>query len=136
MSNTTVQVNFPHTGIWYDYYNAGAPVEVSSLPFSLPLTRGEYRLFTDVEIGAGPVTALPESLLTQASYAYPNPTTGKLTLHGDGVREVKIFDTRGCEHVIIRDGNTLDISALPGGLYILIRSDVRGQRNAFKIIKK
>jgi 1,4-alpha-glucan branching enzyme len=133
MSSATAAVNFPHTGTWYDYYNGGEPIEVNALPFDISLQRGEYRLFTDVEIGSGPVTSVEEPALF--GYAYPNPTTGKFTLDSELIRSLKIIDVRGVEHSFRKEGRVIDISNLANGFYILLQQDTRGRKSALKIIK-
>jgi 1,4-alpha-glucan branching enzyme len=135
MSSSTVAVNFAHTGTWYDYYNGGEAINVTSLPFDLPLQRGEYRLFTDVEIGPGPVTDI-EEYSSGETRLYPNPTSGKLTIAAGNTSNIKVTDIRGVERQFTRDGNTIDISALPAGLYIVLQEDMKGRRKAYKIIKE
>jgi 1,4-alpha-glucan branching enzyme len=136
MSNETVSIGFPHTGTWYDYYNGGAAINVTSLPFELSIERGGYRLFTDVEIGAGPVTGVEQPFYSGTSLVYPNPTTGKVKISEDGVRNLKLIDLRGMEYQPKREGRTIDLSALPDGVYILIQQDARGNKSVSKIIKQ
>ncbi len=133
LSNSTASVNFPHTGTWYDYYNGGAAISVSSLPHSLPLERGEYRLFTDVQIGAGPVTAIPETLVAGA-YPYPNPTNGRVTLE-DHTKQVRVLDARGQQCSFHRDGNTIDLGDLPAGMYLVVRQGINGRRAVSRVVK-
>jgi 1,4-alpha-glucan branching enzyme len=134
MSSATVDVNFAHTGTWYDYYNGGEAINVTSLPFELPLQRGEYRLFTDVEIGPGPITGIEEASSAKVN-VYPNPTDGKFTVSGGRGRNVRLTDSRGVEQQFTSDGDTIDISSLPAGLYIFLQEDLQGRRKAYKIIK-
>src|SRR5690606_7949475 len=48
LQRQAVLVDFPHTGIWYDYYGDGEPIQVNSLPHTIQLKAGGYKLFTDV----------------------------------------------------------------------------------------
>jgi 1,4-alpha-glucan branching enzyme len=136
MSSTPVSVTFAHTGTWYDYYNGGEPLNVTSTPFQITLQRGEYRLFTDVEIGPGPITSNEELVEHADSFAYPNPTEGLLTLETRGIKILKLYDSRGLELAFRREGNVIDISDVPEGLYILLCQDTSGTRNVMKILKK
>jgi hypothetical protein len=129
-------VNFPHTGTWYDYYNGGEPISVSALPYPLTLQPGEYRLFTDVEIGAGPVTAIETPLQSHHFTPYPNPTSGKFAVDAEGLKAMRLYDVRGAEWSFTREGNLIDISNVPDGLYILQHQDKYGRRSTVKIIKK
>jgi 1,4-alpha-glucan branching enzyme len=129
-----VAVNFAHIGTWYDYYNGGEPISVSALPFQITLQPGEYRLFTDVEIGAGPVTA-SEMPIQSHFAAYPNPTSGKFAVDAEGFKALRLYDVRGAEWGFTHDGNMIDISNVPDGLYILHQQDKSGRRRIVKIMK-
>ena len=77
------------------------------------------------------------SLLTSRISLYPNPTAGNVTvsIEGADVRELQLLDLYG--RVVLRlslsaqRAVTLDLSALPQGVYIL-----RAGATARRIIKK
>ena len=50
---------------------------------------------------------------------YPNPTSGKLTIVGEGVTKVEVFDQNGRIADTFLDANEVDISHLPTGTYTL-----------------
>ncbi|MEM1323309.1 MAG: T9SS type A sorting domain-containing protein, partial [Bacteroidota bacterium] len=50
---------------------------------------------------------------------FPNPTTGILNLNGVALQNWAIFDTAGKRWEVPQQGQQLDCSALPQGLYIL-----------------
>lgn len=129
-----VSVNFPHTGIWYDYYNGGSPVNVTSLPYQLNLSAGGFKLFTDVSIGAGPITVIvSENSFTKV--LYPNPTKGKFKLMNQTDTGYVVIDMRGISHDLKQDGEFYDISHLPAGLYMIMFRSNEGVINSKRIVK-
>ena len=50
---------------------------------------------------------------------YPNPTSGKLTIVGEGVTKVEVFDQNGRIADTFLNANEVDISHLPTGAYTL-----------------
>jgi hypothetical protein len=49
---------------------------------------------------------------------------------------MRLYDVRGAEWSFTREGNLIDISNVPDGLYILQHQDKYGRRSTVKIIKK
>jgi hypothetical protein len=45
-----ISANFPHTGNWYHYFSQGDTLAVGSLPMTINLQPGEFRLYTDVRL--------------------------------------------------------------------------------------
>lgn len=136
MTPLTVTVTFPHTGTWYDYYNGGEAITISNVSQTFLMKRGEYRIFTDVSIGPGPVTANETGLPESDVNVYPNPNDGRFTINVDPFTSLKLMDVRGAEHKFKRDGQMIDITTLPDGMYILLQQDRDGRRRAVKLIKK
>lgn len=136
MTSTSASIDFPHTGTWYDYYNSGTAINVTSLPFSLPLQRGEYRLFTDVSIGPGPITGIEEPARRRTDLSFPNPTHGVFQLTTEGTSDVSITDMRGVRQPFRREGESFDITGLPSGLYLVIQRNLQGKKEVFKVMKK
>lgn len=65
---------------------------------------------------------------------YPNPTAGRLTL-GLAVSEVVVYDMLGHELLRRSDVNTLDLSALPQGVYML-RLTLPGATATRRVVKQ
>jgi hypothetical protein len=134
LTEKTVTINFPHTGIWYDYYTGGLPINVTAVPYRMKLSAGGYKLFTDVPIGRGPVTDVEEDRST-SFHIYPNPTNGRFRLGPLEPSQIKLFDLRGSELRFVQEGEEFDISLLPTGLYILQTVNANGKKATSKIIK-
>ena len=71
---------------------------------------------------------------------YPNPTNGWLTINGNNISEVKIYDVQGrlvsTKHTnVILDKNTVDITHLPKGHYTIQVKTEYGTKTQ-SIIKK
>jgi 1,4-alpha-glucan branching enzyme len=135
LAGQVVAVNFPHTGIWYDYYDGGTPVNVTSIPFQVQLQAGGFKLYTDVSIGVGPVTDIEHLSSAGRIDIYPNPTTGKFAIDDEPGVMYRIFDLKGVEQLFRRDGKEFDISELPAGMYILLNESRSGRKEHSKVIK-
>jgi hypothetical protein len=118
LQKQAIQVSFPHTGIWYDYYGNGEPIQVNAIPHTMQLKAGGYKLYTDVAIGAGPVTGLSSQEVSGAISVHPNPTRGRFEIIGENRFYPRLTDMRGVEFEINSDGENMDISHLPDGIYV------------------
>jgi autotransporter-associated beta strand protein len=71
--------------------------------------------------------------------AYPNPTTGQLTIEDlqFTIENIEVFDLYGKKMVNCKSSiaNTIDISHLPAGIYLL-RIDSGNKQTTLKIVKK
>lgn len=117
----TAQINFPHTGVWYDYYAFGTPVNVTSLPYTLQLRPGEYRLFTDVEINNPLITSLPEEGFDGELSLYPNPAQNVIWVDAeDVISEIYLTSVSGKVYkaTMVND-SVWSTEHIPDGLYIV-----------------
>jgi hypothetical protein len=128
----SVDVSFPHAGTWYDYYNYGAEVNVSSTTLTMELAPGEYKLLTDVEI-TNPlvVTGLIGNEVATIS-VYPNPVQNTLKIEtAEVILELNLQTLQGTVTRPARlSSNTWDLSGLSNGLYV---ADVVTQRGKYKV---
>ncbi|NUO03689.1 MAG: T9SS type A sorting domain-containing protein, partial [Saprospiraceae bacterium] len=97
-----VQSPFPHTGWWYEYFS-GDSLLVSNAGTALPLTAGEYRLYTTTRLNAPPggyITSdtdiqRPAFDLTLA----PNPASGSVQvgyiLPESASVQIEVLDLQG-----------------------------------------
>ncbi len=129
VTSKTVQVNFPHTGTWYDYYTFGTPVAVSTLPHTLTLRPGEFRLFTDVPIANPLITGIE----TETSFAgwvelYPNPVHDGFYLQCDEpIERVAVICPSGQIKLLSpKQDNRYDLSAFAPGMYMVQVQTPRG----------
>lgn len=136
LTSKTVNIAFPHTGTWYDYYDNGKPVQVANTTLPVLLQAGGYKLFTDVPLKEIPVTGI-EDVISGAGI-HPNPASNMLyiELAAGIVREVKIVDMKGVEQPIRVSGNEVDIGRLTTGLYLLRVTTSLGQQLSGKLMKK
>ena len=70
---------------------------------------------------------------------HPNPTTGKVTITGKDLKQAEVFNTLG-QHVATAKGEgermTVDISALPAGVYFVNVTDKDGRKCVRKVVKE
>jgi 1,4-alpha-glucan branching enzyme len=127
------KVNFPHAGTWYDYYDGGKAVIVTTLPHSIVLQPGEYKIFTDVPIGQAPVTSAENNL--EAVRVFPNPVTDQFHVNlPEGVSALR--DGRGVEVPFKVNDKTYDVRHLEPGLYFLQHRTRAGKTYHLKIMKR
>jgi 1,4-alpha-glucan branching enzyme len=136
LSPKTINIAFPHTGTWYDYYDHGKPVQVVNTTLPMLFQAGAYKLFTDVPLKDVPVTGIEEVI--PGAGIHPNPThnTFRVELSSGNVREIKLFDMKGAEQPIRVTGDEVDIAHLRAGLYLLCVTTATGQRFSGKVIRK
>lgn len=51
VTTTSITMQFPHDGIWYDYF-ANKEIQVTGGQYSIDFQPAEFRLYTDVKLGA------------------------------------------------------------------------------------
>ncbi|RPI46338.1 MAG: alpha-amylase [Bacteroidetes bacterium] len=118
--------SFSVPGWWYDFFS-GDSLNVSDLNEPIHLEPGEYRIYTTKRLTPPEITAgLPRKTgELEGMIAYPNPVSDLLYLEPLTVPSlVTITGPGGNEWLVtrIREGeNNLDLSALPGGFYIIRR---------------
>ncbi|MGQ3013783.1 MAG: T9SS type A sorting domain-containing protein, partial [Flavobacteriales bacterium] len=68
---------------------------------------------------------------------FPNPTRGSITVKTDGiiVKKTELMDITGKQHPVIQNGNSLDLSALQNGVYLVRITDVNGRQYTSRIVK-
>ncbi|MBX2966488.1 MAG: T9SS type A sorting domain-containing protein [Cyclobacteriaceae bacterium] len=134
-----MQVSFPHTGTWYDYYAYGTPVTVSTTPFSIMLKPGEYKIFTDVEI-TNPLELVTstENIFAETQISvYPNPAAEVLFVDSEKpVRNLQLVTTNGARISPKRiDSTSWDLRDVSDGFYIVV-VEQPGVTQRLKLIKR
>ena len=67
---------------------------------------------------------------------YPNPVNNVLTIKGDSIVKVAIFNALGQEVVAVENRNEIDVTSLNNGLYFVRVTDVNGNVSVNKIVKE
>ena len=67
---------------------------------------------------------------------YPNPVNNVLTVKGDNIVKVAIFNALGQEVVAVENRNEIDVTSLNNGLYFVRVTDVNGNVFVNKIVKE
>jgi hypothetical protein len=134
----TIQVSFPHTGTWYNYYDE-SELLVTSTPIEITLSAGTLALFTDVEI--------TNELLVTDVYAetteinsvsiYPNPVGDYLNLSSDQeIVGAEFYSMQGAEVFPEKiTGVRWNVSHLPRGMYVVDVKTTARKRYQLKFIK-
>ena len=86
---------------------------------------------------ATPAAAAPSLLSVEAFKAYPNPASEQLTIEGSQPYQVTLYDLMGrpvMQHPYLRGKETLDVSHLRPGVYLLKLQNAEGQSSEQRII--
>ncbi len=101
VDETSVGVNFQHTGMWYDYF-AGDSINALSTNHSVDLGPGEYRIYTDVKLDRPQIgLGVNENRVTNTGFdlVYPNPSQADFnlafTIPDDANVDLAIYNTKG-----------------------------------------
>ena len=80
-----------------------------------------------------------ENESTSFATLYPNPTTGHVTINGKDLKQAEVLNTLG-QRVATAQGEgeqmTVDISALPTGVYFVNITDKDGRKCVRKVVKE
>lgn len=70
--------SFVHGGYWYEYFSGDSLLAGDLVPDVIPLSAGEYRLYTDVKLGEGVALAIDENADFKEDFmVFPNPSNGE-----------------------------------------------------------
>jgi len=106
----SVNPQFSHTGMWYDYF-AGDSLFISDVNAYLLMDPGEYRIFTDKKLEKPQIGAGVEARRHAAGcpvQAWPNPSRGSVTisvmLDRKALLKIDVFDAMGRRLANLADG--------------------------------
>ncbi len=134
--NISMAPGFQHLGWWYNYMT-GDSLNVTALNQSIPLTPGQYLVYTDKKLNnkipQNPIGLNETSVSTFK--VFPNPSTGNFYVHSDKdiIDEITLFDVNGRQHFQRTfNGNSnqvyIENTGLSSGLYLLhVKSGERNQ---------
>ena len=103
LNGETVNAGFSHTGTWYEYFT-GTSIEVTDANMSIDLSAGEYRLYTDQDIGQADVSNSNElnTRRMESIKVYPNPVIHTLNIDAE-IRMEDILRAR----ILFADGRSV-----------------------------
>jgi hypothetical protein len=132
LTSQGIVVEFPHTGIWYDYYAHGTPFEVTSTSMAVSLNAGEYKLYTDVPIDNPLITGVQEEIVRRLKI-YPNPVGETLRIESEKepISQLTIRTLQGVSFNPNRlSSQEWDVSSYAAGLYI---AEIRTSKQFYRI---
>ncbi len=121
-----LNVNFPHTGTWYDHFGEDDQ-EVNGTPHSITLEPGEFRVFFDYELDPPDIVLSSWQGDREHLSLYPNPTNGKILIYTAEISRYQSIVIRNANGQVVRvispainSGKIeIDISELRQGLYLI-----------------
>jgi hypothetical protein len=91
---------------------------------------------TSIIVGFSITTSI-SNLFTQNLNLYPNPSNSSIYLNTDfTISNIEVFDLTGRKYDIGWKSNSLDISSLADGVYIVKVNDLTNRSHFGRIIKK
>ncbi len=121
VSTQMASVNFSHTGTWYDYLNGNVALNVTTIPYTLSLTAGDYHLFTDFKLDATTTVTGFEPNINNDLAIYPNPTSGIIHVESESAELTVSASSLLGQSIQLKklDRNTWDAGSLTAGFYML-----------------
>lgn len=139
-SDATVlaQANFGSTGTWYELLT-GNTLNVTTEILSIPLQKGELRIYTDREIQLpdfGSSAELPNYEPT--TLVFPTITTGEINISSQSkIERALVYNLQGILMLNSRaNASKINISHLPDGIYLVKVMTDSDKTDVFKVIKK
>ncbi|MEL7145092.1 MAG: alpha-amylase family glycosyl hydrolase [Bacteroidota bacterium] len=131
-----IQVNFPHTGKWYDYF---ADSEVSGQVVNVEA--GGFKVFTDFNLGTPIVTSTFDDL-TISLELYPNPAISTITIPSE--EPLLYYFVYSLNGAFVKKGKfanqgeayDIDVAQLGQGIYVVETISRAGERDFHKFVKE
>jgi len=131
VTQQSMQVNFSHTGTWYDYLD-GNTIDIQDTNQNLNLQPGEYHVYLDQDIDSGIISGVEDLNDNINDYRlYPNPSNDHIKidieLENTDKGDIYIYDfsarlVHSSEVKFAAGVNKfiIDISQIPSGLYHIV----------------
>jgi 1,4-alpha-glucan branching enzyme len=113
-NTASVSADFQHTGIWYELLTEGE-LTVSAANTPLSLQPGEVRIYTDKKI------KIPNNipaLTVNDVYAYVSGGFAH-AVSTESITALSVYNLQGVRLKTVENKNTLSVSDLPSGVYLL-----------------
>lgn len=78
--------------------------------------------------------SVDEAQLMSKVRIYPNPAKNHITIDGENIASIAIYDLMGREQALFHNSGSLDISKLCNGVYTTVITSVTGERRVDKIM--
>ena len=121
----SASVTFPKTGKWYEFF-ARDSIEINTISQNIPLSPGEYRLYSTRKfIEPHVVTENKEiSIQNKKIRIYPNPTRNEINISStENFNEVQVYSVTGKQIFQQKTGSVnqfkLNIERFSKGIYLL-----------------
>lgn len=152
VTGATASVNFPSTGIWYEYYSGSTVNVVNTGATSIPLLpAGGYRLYTsqfvplpvdvvissavEAQIGLGTVEIVPNPSSSYTNVWLTMEKSGEYTVEVVTMDGRKVFTAQDLSFYEGDNHFEIDISAFNPGVYLLRIQDGEGRFIVKRFVK-
>ena len=121
VASQSKDVYFSHTGTWYEYFT-GQSINVNNTIMSTSLDAGEYRLYTDVNIGSDNSSFEISESSSSSIIIYPNPSSECINLFAQDteIKLLHIINPKGQLVMSFNPQQRKQICGLSPGVYYAI----------------
>lgn len=134
----SIDPKFQNTGTWYDFYT-GQSLNISDANAPFTLQPGEYKLYTTKQLTTPVIN--PRVINKKLNFnldVYPNPANNIIEFNvTDNISNITITDIVGQNNYnnIQNNNNSIDITLLKSGIYIIKIQAVNGKIYTSKFVK-
>lgn len=129
-------------GTHYGWVEVSAYISEDRMTAEVTVSRMAYCTIPDYVLVAGQTSfdwGLEEEMLAFVASVTPNPTQGQLTISGEELMQVDVYDMLG-QHIVSMNANsgnvTINLEQQPAGIYIASILDRQGHRCVENIVKQ
>ncbi|HSO88513.1 MAG TPA: T9SS type A sorting domain-containing protein, partial [Draconibacterium sp.] len=122
----TANVTFPKTGKWFEFFT-GDSIEITATTQSIPLTPGEYRLYSTRKFDEPHIVTENKDITIQNDEIriYPNPARNEINISAsENITEIQVYSVTGKQILHQKQGSVnhlkINIERFAPGIYLLI----------------
>ncbi|MBP7509943.1 MAG: T9SS type A sorting domain-containing protein, partial [Prolixibacteraceae bacterium] len=139
LEEAVVNIEFPKTGVWYDYFKRSS-ASITSTKMDFNLKPGEYIIISTREFEHTEINTVINKELkkTELLRIYPNPASDYFNIKGLHSGKIEILNILGEVQIVFNhqsEEHSYDISTLKKGLYIVKFTGVNGKTQIGKLVK-
>ncbi len=140
LEETVLNIEFPKTGVWYDYFKRSS-VSISSSKMDFALKPGEYIILSTREFEHAKINTVNNKELEESELLriYPNPAYNYFNIKGQQSGKIEILNIHGEAQKTFEynsEDRDYDIGSLNKGLYIIKITGDNGKTQIGKLIKE
>lgn len=132
-SASTASYAFPNTGVWHDYFEDGATIDVTASTHQIPLSAHVFKVYTNfVPQIISEVETIEKD--TDGVIVFPNPTPDMLFVKDEEVHSISVYTLSGALVKQVNRQTEISLGELKKGVY-LVRIQTGNEAKTVKVMK-